>query len=171
VKASASVRGEGGEASPRRTPCRRSVRGPNDRGVTLVELVVVVLTISLLAGIAIPNFQRAILRARATSVVGDMNVVRVAVLNYEADRRAWPEDANRGQTPPGLEEYLPENFSFTREEFLLDYENWTGQSPGLIAVSILTDDEELGLAILDALGSNAWTNGSDRFTWVIQWID
>ncbi|MFW5904693.1 MAG: type II secretion system protein, partial [bacterium] len=109
------------------------------RGVTLIELMVVVLIVGTVAGIAIPHTQRALLRARAVDVMGQLNAMRVAVVNYQADEDAWPEDEPPGVIPGGLESYLPEGFSFNRDDYRLDYENWTGGA-GLIGVSLRTDD-------------------------------
>ena len=42
------------------------------RGFTLIELLIVVCIVGLLAGIAVPRFQRARSRALATNAVGSM---------------------------------------------------------------------------------------------------
>lgn len=140
------------------------------RGFSLVELLVVLLIIGTLAGIAVPNLNRAILRARAVDAVADMNAIKVAVLNYQADASTWPEDVNRGQIPPGLDEYLPENFSFTTEDYVLDYEDWR-ETVGFVGVTAITDQRDLGLMVLDLLGNNTWTNNTDKYSWVIEWTE
>lgn len=138
------------------------------RGFSLIELLIVLLIIGTLAGIAIPNLNRAILRARAVDAVADMNAVKVAVLNYQADAQTWPEDVDRGQIPPGLAQYLPANFSFNEEDYDLDYEDWS-ETVGFIGVTVITDERELGLMVLDLLGNNTWTNNTDKYSWVIEW--
>ncbi|HSR40841.1 MAG TPA: hypothetical protein VLL48_01685, partial [Longimicrobiales bacterium] len=101
----------------------------------------------------------------------DLNVVKVAVLNYQGQNTTWPPDESAGQVPAGLEPYLPAGFTFTDEDYQLDYENWTGSSPGIVAVTLVTPDRELGLALLDMLGANSWTDGNQKYTWVIEWLD
>lgn len=140
------------------------------RGVTLIELLVVVLIVGTLAGIAIPNMQRALLRARAVDALSDLNVVRVALENYQADENAWPADQNRGVVPPGLETYLPAGFTFTREEWDLDYENQAGGA-GYVGVSVRTSESDLGLMLFELLGNNTFLTGSDGYTWVIAWVN
>lgn len=140
------------------------------RGVTLIELLVVVLIIGTLAGIAIPNMQRALLRARAVDAMSDLNVVRVALENYQADENAWPAEQNRGVVPPGLESYLPSGFGFTREDWILDYENHAGGA-GYVGVSVRTNENDLGLMLFELLGNNTFMTGSDGYTWVIAWVD
>jgi hypothetical protein len=34
-------------------------------------------------------------------------------------------------------------------------------------VTVVTDEEDLGKALLEMLGENAWTDGRQKFTWVI----
>lgn len=137
------------------------------RGFSLIELMIVVLIIATIAGIAIPNMQRALLRARAVDAMADLNAIRVAVLNYQSDENAWPPDAQRGDIPPGLESYLPQGFSFTGDDYLLDYENWMS-GPGLVGASIRTSDNDLGLMLMELLGNNTFISG-DGYVWVFEW--
>ncbi|MFW6206480.1 MAG: type IV pilin protein [Gemmatimonadota bacterium] len=140
------------------------------RGVTLIELMVVVLIVGTVAGIAIPHTQRAVLRAQAVDAMSQLNSVRVALLSYQAEEDEWPADENRGVIPPGLETYLPEGFTFTRDDYLLDYENHSGGA-GFVGVSVRTDNSELGLMLFELLGNNTFLEGTDGYAWVIEWTD
>ena len=143
----------------------------NRRGFSLVELLIALLIIATLTGAALPNLNRALLRARGVDAVADPNAVKVAVLNYQADNTTWPPDRNRGVIPPGLGPYLPEGFSFDKDDYVLDYDNWT-ESVGFVGVTLVTDDRDLLLMVLDLLGtSNTWTNDADKVSWVIEWTD
>ncbi len=130
-------------------------------GFTLIELLVSVAIIGILAGLAIPNLKTMIQRAHAADVAGTMNVVKVAALNYNADAHGWPAEASVGVVPPELVPYLPANFSFNRDGYQVDFENWSlpGGLPGdpktttLIGVSVTTTDPQLGNALLELLGS------------------
>lgn len=144
-------------------------RFADSRGFTLVEMAVVILIIAFLAAMAMPNLQRALLKARATAAVGDLDVIRVAVLNYHADHNAYPADVNRGIVPAGLASYLPGNFSMKRSSYTMDYDNWSAQAQGFVGLTIITTDKDLGQEMVHMLGDNTWSNNAQKFSWVIEW--
>jgi len=128
-------------------------------GFTLIELMIVASIVGILAGLAIPNLQTVLSRARAADVAADMEVVRVATLNYQADLLSWPAEAATGAIPAGLDAYLPQGFSFSRNGYQLDFESWSlpGGLPGdpnttmLIGVSVVAAEDDLGSAIAEFL--------------------
>ncbi len=136
------------------------------KGVTLIELLVVVLIVSILAAIAQPQLTRVIVKARAADAISDMQVVRVAVYNYQSDQQAWPSDVAQGIVPPGLDVYLPGNFGLVKDDYTLDFDNWGG-SPFMIGVTLVTSDSSLGRTALEMLGSPKWNSG-EKYTWVIE---
>lgn len=116
----------------------------NDRrGFTLIELLVVVLIISILAAIAQPPMTHAITKARAVEANSDMQVIRLAVYNYQTDQQSWPTDAAAGIVPPGLDAYLPAGLDFVKEDYTLDFDNWGG-SPFMVGVTLIVPDATLG---------------------------
>lgn len=123
--------------------------------------MVVAAIVGILAGLAIPNLRTVLLRARATELVGDMDVVRTGVQSFHANSLSWPAETGPGVIPPGLETYLPDGYSFVRNGYLLDFENMSlpGGLPGdpgtrrLIGVSVVVTDEILGNALVELLGS------------------
>ena len=139
----------------RRIQRRDSRRG----GFTLIELLMAASIVGILAGLAIPNVRTMIYRARATEAAADMEVVRVATLNYQAEKFDWPREEVLGAIPPGLGEFLPEGFSFSGNGYELDFENWSLPSglPGdpnttkLIGISVVADEDDLGNAIAEFL--------------------
>ena len=136
------------------------------KGVSLIELLVVLLIISILAAIAQPQLTRVIVKARAADAISDMQVVRVAAYNYQSDQQAWPADVFPGIVPPGLEDYLPDGFDLVKDDYTLDYDYWGG-SPFLVGISMITSDSILGRTALELLGSPKW-NAGNRYTWVIE---
>lgn len=68
-----------------------------NRGFTLIELLVVVLVIGILAAVALPQYQTAVERSRATEALTLMSAVRSAMERYHAQYERWPTAHNFNQ--------------------------------------------------------------------------
>ncbi len=142
-------------------------RAMKDRkGVTLVEILIVMLIVSILAAIAQPRLSGVIVKAKAADAISDMQVVRVAAYSYQTDQQAWPADADRGIVPTGLASYLPNGFDLVKDDYTLDYDYWGG-SPFIVGVTLITSDSILGRTAMEMLASPKW-NAGDKYTWVIE---
>ena len=142
-------------------------RAMKDRkGVTLVEILIVMLIVSILAAIAQPRLSGVIVKAKAADAISDMQVVRVAAYSYQTDQQAWPADADRGIVPTGLDQYLPDGFDLVKDDYTLDYDYWGG-SPFIVGVTLITSDSILGRTAMEMLASPKW-NAGDKYTWVIE---
>lgn len=141
-------------------------------GFSLIELLIALLIIGILASIAIPTYQGMIIRARATQVAGDLNTIKLAAYNYTADHHTWPPETAAGQVPAGLAPYLPDNFTFVRNNYELDWEYWavsgTTLSGGRIGVTVIAPDARLGAAIVKVLGGIPHFIVGDHYTFIFQ---
>ena len=81
-------------------------------------------------------------KARAADVLGRIRVVELAVHGYLGENNAWPAESGTGAIPTGLLPFLPENFSFSAEDYQMDWEN----GGGLIGVAIVTDNTGASIA-------------------------
>lgn len=133
-------------------------------GFTLVELMVVVVIVSILAAIAIPNYRLMITKARAAEALGDVDVVYVAATSHMANQHSWPADAAAGTVPAGMESYLPAGFTFTGDGYQIDWDN----GGGLVGVAIVTDNTDLGNALLSLVGQNVWFVSGNRYMRVLE---
>jgi prepilin-type N-terminal cleavage/methylation domain-containing protein len=139
---------------------RSSCRG----GFTLIEVLLGVVIVSVLAAIAIPNYRVVVIRARAADLLGRIDVVELAAQGFLADNNTWPPDDAPGAVPAGLNGYLPDGFSFTGEDFQLEWEN----GGGLKGVAVVTDNELLGNALLDVAGPGRWFVSGNRYVFVLE---
>lgn len=132
---------------------RRAQRG----GFTIVELLIVMLMISTLAGIAWPNFRSTVFKASAAKVVTDARAIELAVRNYAEDQDANPPGDNWGVVPPPLAPYLRENMPFTYRG--LEYRLVTQVSPPSVRLEVqYPADDGTGLALQRFVGPNVtWT--------------
>ena len=144
------------------------------RGSTIVEAITVLLLVSIITRIAIPQVQQILTRARATEVRATFSVVMGAANRLSLENIPWPPDVEAGVVPPELRYQLPEGFSFDRDRYQLDWENWVlpegmpGDPTvrGLIGISITTSDRALGLALMDLIPVNAKFALGETYTFI-----
>lgn len=89
------------------------------RGFTLVEVLIVSVTLGILAGIATPTLGRAIHRAGAAKVVADARNLSVMVRSYLETGAQLPPSEEWGVAPTSLGPYLDGGpaFSFRDVEY------------------------------------------------------
>lgn len=145
-------------------------------GFTMIEVLTVLMVMSAVVRIGIPNYQEIRLKAEAIQVVADFHVVRQAVFEYQAENHGWPQDFGPGLVPPELADYL-EGFSFNRGRYQLDWENWALPSglPSnpdartILGITIVTQDRALGAALQELLGStSAHFSLAGNYTFILE---
>lgn len=145
-------------------------------GFTLIELLIVISILSILVRVSLPAYKGIQRDALATQALGDFNTVRAAaVAQYEATG-AYAVDGPNGVVPGGMAPFLPRNYSFTKERYTLDWENFAvdDSSSGsalhgnVLALTITADDSLVGRQILHMVGANCahWSIG-DSHTFVV----
>ena len=77
----------------------------NTRGFTLIELMTVVVIISILAAIALPNFMNASIRAKVARSRAEQELLVWALESYYTDRDAYPPNLQVGK--PSLGDLSP----------------------------------------------------------------
>jgi type II secretory pathway pseudopilin PulG len=153
----------------------RSVAGV----ISLVELMVVVLILSILFLAAVPTYQQIQRKARATAIANDFRVFGAVFQAYAHERGSWPAEATAGVVPTGLNTQDIQVDVWTRSTPMggkFDWENNQthpgGTSPGgrwraaiainATAESSLIVDADLMETIDEALDDGDLTTGNFR---------
>jgi prepilin-type N-terminal cleavage/methylation domain-containing protein len=98
---------------------------PNKRGFTLIELMLVIAIITILALIALPQLGNAIAHAKWCKMYSDMDRIRLAGMQYNADQGNWATQTNDGVLPTGFSSYLAEWPSPPCKGYTYQWQNWT----------------------------------------------
>ena len=98
-------------------------------GFTLVEIMIVVLTIALLSALALPAFRRARTQTQLTAIANDLKQFSAAFDLYAMERGRYPPDSHLPMPyhlpNTEMEEYLtPEKWA--EETAVGGYYNWEG---------------------------------------------
>lgn len=87
---------------PRFSNRLRAGRESGTAGLSLVEVLVAVLIISLLAMLAVPTVQRIQRKAKATVILNDLRVFAAAFDTYAHQNGRWPAECAAGVLPPEM---------------------------------------------------------------------
>jgi prepilin-type N-terminal cleavage/methylation domain-containing protein len=104
--------------------------GTGRRGFTFIEMLIVVLVLGVLAGIAILKYIDLRHRALSAQVVADLEAIRLAAYTGYYETGSWAPETSAGVKPAALTPYMSQNFSFTKPEYKLDWENFAPAVPG-----------------------------------------
>lgn len=91
-------------------------------GFTLIELLIVMSIIGILAAIAVPSYQRSLIKAREAVLLEDLYQIRRAIDAYFADKISYPDS---------LESLVENKYlrSIPRDPFTDSADTWTTVPP------------------------------------------
>ena len=129
-------------------------RRPGERGFTLLEMLFVVMIVSILAVMILPNYRKSQLQAQSADLLGRIESINVSIKAYEADHGAPdPFTGPAGSPPDFMASYMnpgifagPANITFQLSK------PDRGSAPVLIINANGTAEQQVLLAAANALG-------------------
>jgi hypothetical protein len=111
------------------TPSRRRRVAPGDVLLGLAAL-------ALVAALAHPRVERALLWRRVAAAQADVDAVLAAAADHQREEGSWPVTTPSGEVPSGLEGRLPPGFSFQGSSYTLEWSCWEAVDSVAAAASV-----------------------------------
>lgn len=126
----------------------------NSRGFTLIEMMIVISLILILISIALPVYNRSILRAKESVLKQDLFTLRQVISQYTLDKQKAPQSLD-DIVQAGYLKVIPKD-PFTNEP------NWTPeQEDSTMAV----DQQEPGIVDVHSASNETATDGTAYSSW------
>ncbi|MBU0993996.1 MAG: type II secretion system GspH family protein [Proteobacteria bacterium] len=93
--------------------------GRNQKGFTLIEMMIVISLIGILATMAMPNFQKSVIGARETSLRRSLFVLRDVIDQYYADHGKYPDSLEVLAQEKYIREVPKDPFTFSASTWIL----------------------------------------------------
>ena len=124
------------------------------RGFTLIEMMIVISLILILISIALPVYNRSILRAKESVLKQDLFTLRQVIQQYTLDKQKAPQSLD-DVVQAGYLKVIPKD-PFTNEA------NWTpDQEDSVMAV----DQQEPGIVDVHSSSNETATDGTAYSSW------
>jgi len=101
----------------------RKIRNPKarNRGFTLIEMMVVIIMIAILISIAVPMYQRSILRSREATLHQNLTTLNKAIEEYSLDKKRAPQSLE--DLVPGYVKFIPQDITGRTDTWVVEPED------------------------------------------------
>ena len=127
----------------------------NQRGFTMIEMIIVISIVLILSAIAIPRYMMHVLRAREAVLMEDLVAMRQAIDQYTEDK---------GKAPQALEDLVSSGYlhSIPKDPFTEKNDTWQPVTDDTLASP---DQTETGITDVHSGSSHVGSTGTAYNTW------
>jgi prepilin-type N-terminal cleavage/methylation domain-containing protein len=104
-----------------------------ERGMTLIEVLIVLAIIGILANLAVPAMESAMWKGRASVVVTDFKRFEAAAVDYMSDHDTYPPNGTVARPDSEFAAYMPGTFQWIKPHPWVRayvWENWENAGHG-----------------------------------------
>ena len=127
----------------------------HSRGFTLIEMLIVISLVMILVAIAVPNYQRSIMRAKESVLKQDLFQLRSLISQYTLDKQKAPQSLDDLITAGYLKQIPLDPMTNARDTWTVD------QEETLMSV----DQQEPGISDVHSGSSAISSDGTAYSTW------
>jgi general secretion pathway protein G len=125
------------------------------RGFTLIEMLIVISLVMILVAIAVPNYQRSIMRAKESVLKQDLFQLRSLISQYTLDKQKAPQSLDDLITAGYLKQIPIDPMTNARDTWTVDQEDT------LLSV----DQQEPGISDVHSGSNVISSDGTAYSTW------
>jgi prepilin-type N-terminal cleavage/methylation domain-containing protein len=148
----------------------------SQRGMTLVEVLIVLAIIGILANVAYPQLDSALWKSRAAVVIADYRLFEGAVVDYMSVHGVYPPNASVANPDGEFAAYMPPGFRWIKPRpwvYAYVWENWENKGHGRrlnigYGFSLKQPDEKLVWAIEQLYDGRFEPTVYQKYTFVMQ---
>jgi general secretion pathway protein G len=137
-----------------RTP--RAKRNSNDRGFTLLELMIVITMLLILVSIAAPMYRAQILHAREAVLRQNLFTLRTLISQYTLDKQ---------KAPQSLEDLMPQYLKVIPADPMTGAADWTVDQAPDDEISSADQQDQGGIDDVHSSSTQVGTTGTAYNTW------
>jgi general secretion pathway protein G len=129
-------------------------RGRRSLGFTLIEMLIVISIIMILLSVAVPTYQRSILRARETVLRDNLFTLRSVIQQYTLDKQKAPQSLD-DLVSAGYVRAIPNDPMTEKPDWTVDQED--------VVESV--DQQEPGISDVHSSSAGIASDGTAYSTW------